>query len=40
MTLDDGGDDVFIHRKQLCDTEKLPQRDTVSYDTDHDDGKG
>ena len=29
-TLEDGGDDVFIHCKQLVDTEELQQGKTVS----------
>ena len=37
---DDGGDDVFIHCKQLVDTEVLEQGDTVSFDKEYDDRKG
>ena len=37
---EDGGDDVFIHCKQLVDAEVLEQGDTVSFDREHDDRKG
>ena len=33
ITPQDGSDDVFIHCKQLVDTEGLQQGDTVTYDT-------
>merc|ERR1712129_628738 len=36
---DDGGDDVFIHVKDLMDTEGLSQGDEVTFDTEWDDRK-
>ena len=36
---DDGGDDVFIHVKDLVDTEALNQGDEVTFDTEWDDRK-
>ena len=36
-TPNDGGDDVFIHRKRQCDTEELLQGETLPDDTEYDD---
>ena len=40
ITPGDGGEDVYIHCKQLIDTKVLQQGDTVAYDTEHDKRKG
>ena len=40
ITPDDGGDDVFIHWKELAVAEWLQQGDTVSCDTQYDDRTG
>lgn len=37
---DDGGDDVFIHVKDLVNAEGLEQGDQVTFDTEYDDRKG
>ena len=39
LSPDDGGDDVFMHWKELA-SEGLRQGDTVSYDSECDDRKG
>ena len=36
ITPDDGGTDVFIHSKQLVDTDGLQRGNTVSYDTEYE----
>ena len=40
ITPTDGGEDVYIHWKQLVGTKVLRQGDTVSYDTEYDNSKG
>ena len=40
ITPKDGGEDVYIHWKQLVGTKVLKQEDTVSNDTEHDERKG
>mmetsp|Transcript_82769 Transcript_82769/g.250945 ORF Transcript_82769/g.250945 Transcript_82769/m.250945 type:complete len:110 (-) Transcript_82769:199-528(-) len=37
---DDGGDDVFIHVKDLVNGDGLSQGDLVTFDTEWDDRKG
>ena len=40
ITPTDGGEDVYIHWKQLVGTKGLRQGDTVSYNTEYDNSKG
>merc|ERR1712203_562192 len=40
ITPDDGGDDVFIHVKELVNCEALSQGDLVTFDVKWDDRKG
>ena len=37
---DDGDEKLFIHCRQLVDTETLQQGDVVSFDKEYDDRKG
>merc|ERR1712110_1220739 len=40
ITPDDGGDDVFIHVKELVNCEALSQGEVVTFDVKWDDRKG